>query len=341
VRKVLALTVFPLIGIALLAAAGIWSSREIRLRMTGVPVAGQISGMVLERGNSAELLAGMDTTLILRAADGATTEVKAKDGGITGIRSTQANGNESTTLAIEDLSPDLQRVVEDTVGGSGEIVRWALLRESRRPDAADRIVRIERTDTVHGFFGLESAPEIPALRDGRPHVEGATPGTVTIRAVFDRSDAEALAARKGDALAEYGYLRNGEPVTPERRDFYLAAEPYETQFRPVFVYEVKGTRYSRLSHIGRHGGPTLALRLYNPCRVYYDPARPSDALLMPEPGALSGDPLAWFSRYCEGLFGQWGGTALMVLAAVTCLVVGLLFLSLAVRPGIVIKPTNE
>ncbi len=54
---------------------------------------------------------------------------------------------------------------------------------------------------------------------------------------------------------------------------------------------------------------------------------------MSDPGSVGSKPLAWFSEYCEGLFGQWGSTALIALAGILFLGTGLILISLAVRPS--------
>jgi hypothetical protein len=230
---------------------------------------------------------------------------------------------------------DLARVVSDSVRGEAEILRWALLREARRAEDPRRVVRIEKTETIRGYFDQETLPVVMTLRDGELVMDpngGEPADTVTIRAVFDRTDPAVIQKSKGDSLVSYEYVRNGEPFTPEKRNFFLFAEPYSTQFRPVFGFEANGKPLARLSHIGRHGGPTLALQLFGNCRVFYDPKNPAEAILTALAGPVNGDPLGWFSRLCEGVFGQWGSTALIVIAGGTFFFVGLVFLSLVLIP---------
>jgi hypothetical protein len=212
-----------------------------------------------------------------------------------------------------------------------------LLRESRRSEDPLRVVRIEKTETIHGFFGLGIIPPVLSLANGRPAPgdpgqTGPEAGVVMIRAVFDRSDPALVDQNKGETMMRYEHLREGQTFTPAKQDFFLFSEPYATQFFPVFGFEANGLPVARLSHIGRHGGPTLALQLFGPGVVYFDPKQPSDAILTADPGPVGGDPLGWFSRLCEGIFSQWGSTALIAIAGLAAVLTGLLLISLHLIP---------
>ena len=327
-KRILSLSVFPLIGLALLMTALAWSGRDLRLLFQGQVAEGRIVGMTLQRDGRSDLLTGVDTKLTLKLADGSPIEARYRN---------YAPDNERE-ISDPPPSPELRRVLADAVRGDAEIIRWALLRESRRPGDPRRVVRIEKTETIHGYFDLETIPTLLESRDGHimPSQTGGgslTPSTAVIRAVFDFSNPQAVAANKGESLVEYEYSRNGAAFTPEKKNFFLNAEPYTTKFLPVFGFEVNGDTIARLSHIGRHGGPTLALRLYEKCMVYYDPNQPAEAILMAVPGPVNGDPLIWFSRLCEGFFGQWGSSSLIALAGLGFVITGALFISLAVWPG--------
>jgi hypothetical protein len=344
----LRLSILPLVGIAFLVAAFLWSERELRLRFLGEAAEGHLVGMALQRGSHADLLAGIDTDLALTLASGERLTASYADGTLVSAAlhpagaspggSPSARPLDATTLAAE-FSAELSSALAVAASGDATAIRWALQREGRRPEDPRRVLRIEKTETVRGWFGLPSVPEVLGLRDGELHLDDTEhTGIVRIRAVFDFSDPAAVQANKGESLVEYAYNQNGRPMEPEKKNFYLQAEPYATEFRPVFAYEFGGRSVARLSHIGRHGGPTLALRLFEPCRVFVDPNQPELAVVTALPGAVAGAPLEWFSRLCEGTFAQWGATALIALAGLMFITVGLLFASLAIWPSRKIDP---
>lgn len=336
-KRPLALLIFPALGLALLFFAWFWSVREIRLRANGTPVEGRIAGMVLQRAGNSDLITGIESHLVLQRASGERVMAESKDGILTSVKTIAADGT-STTVPLDALDETLgeaeSRVLEDARTGQAEAIRWALLREARRAAMGSEIVRIERTDTVDGYFGLDAVPQVLDVRDGRPLMKDQTPGRAVVRAVFDQAAPPGDGGRQGEVLVEYSFTLDGGEFAPAKRDFLLASEPYTTQFLPVFVYSSGGPQLARTSHVGRQGGPTLALRLHRPCRVYLNPDNPAEAVLMADVGpADHHDLLGWFSRYCEGLFAQWGSTALMVLAGLTCLLTGLILISLAIWPG--------
>lgn len=331
-RRLVRLAILPVAGLVLIGLALIWSGRELHLRLQGKPAVGEVIGMVLQRPGNTDVLRGMDTAIVLGLANG--DRILA---GYTNYRSQSLllqNQQGESDVEQTSLPPTTARILNESLRGDAEILRWGLLRESRRPSDPKRIVRIEKTETVHGYFGLKEAPELFAVTDGRISLDGqAREGIVTVRAVFDRSNTAEVLANKGETLVEYSYIREGLAVEPEKKNFFLFAEPYSTQFRPVFGFGANDVSVARVSHIGRHGGPTLALRLYEPCEVYYDPANPSEAILIAIPGKADGDWLGWFSRFCEGTFGQWGSGSLIVLAGLLFGGTGLLFISLAIVPS--------
>ena len=342
--KFLRLSILPFIGCLFLIGAYLWSQREVNLRFFGQPGEGQLIGMVLQRNDHADVLAALDIDLTFTLANGdriecsyanyvlhAATYISAK----TGVEPRSLSSADLDLKSSQtSLSPALRKVIMDSVRGDAAIVRWAMLRENRRPNDPSRVLRLEKIETVSGYFGVKHLPEIFGLRDGLLILNEESEfyaGVVRIRGVFDQSNPAAVKANKGETLSDYSYERNGKPVTPEKKNFFLNAEPYSTQFRPIFAFEANGNVVARLSHIGRRGGATLALILYSPCRVYYDPKHPEEAIVSALPGPIAGEPLAWFSRFCEGLFGQWGSTALITLAGLMFIVTGLLFIYLALR----------
>ncbi len=348
-KRILTLSVFPLIALALFIASYLWSGRDLRLRFQGKETEGRIVGMALDREGTNDLVTALDTKLDLLLADGTRIEALYHNYALTSATEQAPAGGTLRTLTARELdgsaetsatslSPELLRVLNDAVKGEAAIVRWALLRENRRIADPRRVVRIVKTETVHGYFGLKEIPPVLKLRDGRVTFDksGANApdqGTVVIRGVFDFSDPARVKANKGNSLVDYEYLRLGESLTPEKKNFFLFAEPYATQFLPVFGFEANGQPIARLSHIGRRGGPTLALQLYGNCMVYYDAANPAEAILIATPGPVDGAPLAWFSRLCEGVFAQWGSAALIALAGLLFIGTGLLFLSLLLFPS--------
>ena len=347
------LSILPLIGCALLLVSVIWSQRELKLRFLGQPAEGQLIGMVLQRTQTADVLAGINTALVITLANGDRIQASFIDYTLSTSSILPVGDNpsgEAATVAAQTrqaelgkppltvaLSDNIQVILDEIVRGNAELVRWALLRESRRAPDPTRIVRIEKTEVVDGYLDVPEVPEVFVLQNGELLLkagEAISPyaGEFRIHAVFDVTNPELVKSQKGDSLIEYSYARNGTDITPEKKDFFLSAEPYSTQFRPIFAFEANGIAVARLSHIGRHGGPTLALRLYGPCRVYFDKAHPEQAFVTAVAGPVGKDPLGWFSRYCEGLFGQWGSTALIALAGLLFILTGLVFISLSVFP---------
>jgi hypothetical protein len=161
----------------------------------------------------------------------------------------------------------------------------------------------------------------------------AAPGVVSIRAVFDQSNPTQVKRNKGDSMLEYRQTRNGDEFTPAKKDFILFCEPYTTEFRPVFRHESEERSLAGISHIGRRGGPTLAIRLFGSCWVFRDPMNPESAVLIADPGKPDGAWLAWFSRLCEGTFSQWGAGALIVFVGGACILIGLLAITLVLKPS--------
>lgn len=339
----LRLTVLPVTGLALLLAALLWSKQELKLRFFGQPAQGLVVGMALVRADEADLLAQLETELVLTLANGElllTRHVNHRPSFL-GYQKQAGGPTEPLALtALEEtvspLSEPLRRATQECVTGDATLVRWTLQREARRVDDPTRVVRVEKTETVRGWFNLPAVPDVLPFSDGRidlGDVHAPHAGVVRIHAVFDHSDPRAVQEARGESLVEFSYERNAGAVTGKKRNFFLAAEPYETEFRPVFAYESDGVGVARLSHIGRQGGPTLALRLFQPCRVYYDAQHPEQAIVTALPGPVEGSPLDWFSRLCEGIFAQWGATTLIALAGSMFIVTGLGFLSLVLFPS--------
>lgn len=339
-KNVLRFSVLPVIGLFLLVVFFYWSGRDLRLRFFGQPAEGRIVGMALQRADgTGDLVTGLETDLALTLADGEILKAHFRNDAFESAVLISPGGTSCNLSASElqggSIGSEMARVVSDALRGDAEILRWALLREGRRPEDPRRVVRIQKTETIRGHFDLQAIPVGMSLQDGwlvldGPDGEPAPVETATIRAVFDRSDPAMLQKNKGDSMVSYESLRDGEAFTPERKNFFLYAEPYGTQFLPVFGFDAEGKTVARLSHIGRHGGPTLALQLFGGCRVFYDPQNPSEAILTAVPGAVNGDPLGWFSRLCEGTFSQWGSGSLILLAGLVFLLTGLLFISLVV-----------
>jgi hypothetical protein len=319
--RTLKLLLFPAIGVSLLALSVFVTRTPLRLRLLGTPADAAVVGMVISRPEATDVVSRIETELVLTLADGSLVSGSFVD--------------RLPVVSPGEVGPELRRVIYDAVEGDAASVRWSLKREARRRSDPRRVVRIEKTERVHAVLDLPATPsELSLLSDVVVPV-GATStaavSRVVTRAVFDTTDAARLAAAKGDSMIEYERLRAGAVVTPAKRDFLLFSEPYATEFRPVFRYEVDGVTQVRVSHIGRRGGPTLALRLFRPCRVFHDPARPGQALVVADAGAPDGKLLAWFSRYCEGVFAQWGSAALIALAGAMFIFVGLVVLSFAIR----------
>lgn len=337
--RTMKLLVFPAIALLFFIGAVSWSSREFKLLISGDSVPGWIVGMGLTKEEGThDLLTGLRTEARLYLANGETIEATRLDGTILEVTRNFPDQPAPETIPVDNLEDRLPsetfQVLTETLTRKAEIIRWSLMREERRSEDPFRVVKIRREDTVYGYFEMTELPLIYEVHNKRPVIPGRKLETTHITAVFDRTDPEWLADNKGDSLAEYAYSRDGEAIEPANQDFYLYAEPYFTEFRPVFEYESDGKQIARLSHIGRMSGPTLALSLYSDCTVYYDPDNIENAILIADPGPLEGDPFLWFSRFCEGLFGQWGSTSLIILVGSVFLIVGLTLITLAVWPGI-------
>lgn len=355
-KRILTLSIFPVIGLLLITAALLWSERELRLRFLGLPADGKIIGIVLQRPDHSDLLMGLDTHLDLRLANGDRIEVECRDFKVVSATYNPASGNEGSILSLAEMALDfpesksgislkLRRVIHDVISGNAEIIGWTLQRESRQNEDPLRVVRIEKIESALGYFGMNAVPLVMGLKDGKvsfDSIEADAPemGKVRIRADFDYSNPAKVIARKGDSMVGYEYTINGLNHTPDKKDFILEAESYSTVFTPVFGFEANQVSVARLSHIGRHGGPTLALRLFGDCKVYYDPKDPTEAVLIADPGPIAGDPLGWFSRYCEGFFGQWGSGALITLAGCVFLATGMILISLVIKPSKTMNPTD-
>jgi hypothetical protein len=339
--------ILPAVGLVFLVIAYFWSQREINLRFFGHSVEGRVIGMVLQRPEAADILTSIETQLVLSLANGDRIDATYKNYILHSATYHSKGGDTPRLLGANDLlagnastsfSAELRRVINEAVRGDMASVGWALLREGRRAEDPRRVLRIEKIEIVNGYVGVIQLPEVFGLREGVAVLNGDHPdagktGTVRIRAVLDHSDLAALKARRGESLTEYSYERNGAAWTPEKRNFFLNTEPHPTQFIPIFSFKANDREVARLSHIGRHGGPTLALQLFEVCRVYYDPKQPEEAFVGAVAGPVAGEPLAWFSRYCEGLFGQWGSGALMVLAGLLFIGFGFGFIYMAIKGG--------
>ena len=326
--------VLPVLGLALLLAGFLWGGRDLRTRLIGEAVPANLPGMWITRAvGPSDLLTGISTELRFTTADGRIFLVHARNH--RPLTAPSAAGG-------LDFPPDVKTFLEKSLAGDIALLRGALRGEARRADDPARIVRVEKIETIHGYLGLPSAP--PLLRADAadplfPIVPAdpalaVTRGEIRIRAVLDLSDPASLAERRGDSLATYEYLRAGVVTEPAKKNFFLHAEPSSTEFRPVYTYEVDGRRaFVRVSHIGRLGGPTLALRLFHGSTVYHDPAAPELGVLIADAGRPEGQYLAWFSRFCEGIFSQWSMTAILMCAGVIMIFVGLLAFSLVVKPS--------
>lgn len=327
----------------LLLLALLWSERELKLRFLGEPTKGQLVGMVLQRQDHSDLLTSIETELVATLANGDEIHTTYRDYELVTADFLPRGAREPRALSQAELNPDvravlsleLRQAINEAVRGDVEVIRWMLMRESRRSNDFQRVLRLEKTETVHGYFKVPQLPEVLPLNGDRITLlqdSDRYAGVIKIHAVCDRTDPALVEKNKGQVLTDYEYTLNGQPVVPTKKNFYLTAEPYSTEFRPVFAFDANALRVARLSHIARHGGPTLALRLYGSCQVYYDPKNPTEAVLIADPGAIKGDWLAWFSRACEGTFGQWGSGSLIALAGFIFLSVGMLFISLAIKP---------
>ncbi|MCX7848057.1 MAG: hypothetical protein N2595_08535 [bacterium] len=334
----LRLSVLPLLGIGFIATSIYLNWAQLRLRVAGEKIAGQVAGMAIVRGVTNDVIFGIDTEVEMTYETGLGTRLLYKNYKVDAAWTVMRDGV-AEPLPTDDVSGEILQLAEEVARRSAERIREILKRESRkRRGNGERVVRIIKTETARGYLNVGKIhPVLDWDEKGiRPTSRGGqtpTTGFVRTHAVFDMRDMALVQSNKGEMMVGYAQTRNWELHTPSKQNFVLYCEPYTTEFRPVFAYEVSGRRYARLSHIGRHGGPTLALVLFGPCWVYYDKNAPERAVLIANPGRMEGGILAWFSRLCEGVFAQWGSGALIVMVGLFCLVSGLIQISLAIWPS--------
>lgn len=336
--RVLRLAAMPVLGMMFIGVSAYLNWAPLRVRLTGEKVAGRVAGMAIVRGRTNDVITSIETEVEVTYETGLGTLVGYTDYELRGAWRVEKDGGKEE-IGTNEVRREVVALAEEVARRSADRIREIMKRESRKSAReGERVVRIIKTETARGFLDVgRLQPALtwdetgiqPVNRDGST----VTAGFVRTHAVFDMRDMAAVQSNKGDTMMSYRQERNGEEVRPEKRNFVLYCEPFSTEFRPVFTYEVAGKRYARLSHIGRHGGPTLALVLFGPCWVYYDKTAPEKAVLIANPGKMDGAVLAWFSRLCEGAFAQWGSGALIVLVGVIMIVLGMIQISLVVWPS--------
>ncbi|MDX6767610.1 MAG: hypothetical protein SFU85_12565 [Candidatus Methylacidiphilales bacterium] len=343
----------PGLGLLLVVLALIWCGRELRLVFFGEHTEARVVAMLLVRSTGTDLMRSTVTDITMQTPDGRRVFARFKDDqaieGWVDLSGTVSSSPDRTgeMAGLQQMKPDWQQMVTQASKGDASVLRGILKREGRRSGDPDRIVAIGRTDRVEGWFGLADLPEGFDVDHGGLVPKGPAMtsglGWIQISARFDRSDLAALDASRGELMKDYRYVKEGYDVQTTKRDFYLYAEPRSTEFRPVFQYSAGGRIITQISHIGRYGGPTLALQLFGPADVYFDPKKPEDSVLLAHVGPLEGRFLDWFSRVCEGLFGQWGGPAVVAFVGVCFLIAGLVHASLLFFPsrhlGTYVDPT--
>lgn len=328
----------PLLGVVFIGVSVYLNWAQLRLRVSGEKVAGKVAGMAIVRGRTNDVITSIETEVEVTYETGFGTLVEYCDYELRGAWRVERNG-EKEEIGTNEVRREILVLTEEVARRSADRIREIMKREARKSvREGERVVRIIKTETARGFLDVGRIHPVlkwdengirPVTRDG----SDATTGFVRTHAVFDMRDTALVQSNKGDMMVSYAQLRNGELHKPAKQNFMLYCEPYETEFRPVFTYQVGEQRYARLSHIGRRGGPTLALVLFGPCWVYYDKDTPERAVLIANPGKMDGAVLAWFSRLCEGAFAQWGSGALIVLVGLFFLLLGALQISLAVWPS--------
>lgn len=336
--RLLRLAAMPLLGIVFIGVSAYLNWAQLRLRVTGEKVAGRVAGMAIVRGITNDVITSIETEVEVTRESGLGTRIDYVDYVMQAAWNVETNGA-TEAISTNEVGRDLVVLMEEVARRSAERIREILKREARkRTREGERVVRIVKTETARGYLDVGRLQPVlvwgedgirPIARDGH----AITSGFVRTHAVFDMRDMAVVQSNKGETMVSYAQVRNWQLHEPASKNFVLYCEPYATEFRPVFTYEVGGKRYARLSHIGRHGGPTLALVLFGPCWVYYDKTAPEKAVLIANPGKMDGAVLAWFSRLCEGAFAQWGSGALIVLVGVFCIVLGLIQISLVVWPS--------
>lgn len=357
-KKLLPLTLFPLLGLLCLALAWSWSRTELTLTLSGGNTEGVIRATVKARPTGLhDVITDLNHTLVLTFADGARLHVATRNYRIETLRlSTAVAPDQSLAPAVLEatsplharLEPGLRSVLDELLRGDAARIQRALERESARP-AATALVEIEKTETAYGWFGLTERPSsfvVHAATDVLTPVSTfplPPASTLFTTATFSRADSAAVKARKGDFLTHYerraaGGLGAGEPA---RRDFVLFDEPYATEFLPVYRYTVAGRAYANLSQIGRKGAPFTGFILQAPCRVAYDVTAPENSILLPYITAPEAgeSKLNWFSNFCESLFSRWAYLATYLCFAAFFFLTGGLLISLRMRPFFAPKTT--
>ena len=340
------LAVFPLFAVGLAIVASLIRADDLKILWGGTRVPAKVEGMLIVRPQRIDLIDAIATEIVFELSDRRRLHAEFRNFVLINCQwislatpsPTAGHATTSVDAAESVVHPHYVALLNEAVEINAQRSRWLLQRESESTVDGAHVVRIEKSEHASGLFGLAKVPDGVASVAGRLRpsdgTAGGTAGDVITYAVLDARDAEAMKASKGDTLVEYQQTRQGVVVEPKTKDFCLFSEPYATEFRPVFIYSAGEDRHVGISDVGRHSGPTLAIRMFRPCWAYYEDQAPERATLVANTGPISGDPLGWFSRYCEGLFSQWGMPLLIAFAASISAVVSLILISLVIWPPV-------
>ena len=297
---------FPLIGLSILFLGLHLFESELRLALSGNKVVGSVSATILKRSQSSDFVRNVDTVLTCTTLSGKTIQLP--------YRNFKFHG--TFPKELERIRTKLASVASGPIA-EGRRLLWG---EEWLENNSDRIVRVEKQEIVSGFLTLKELPKevtinngVLTLPDNGPINRDITRAVLDIREDFHDPD------NPDSIIIDYETSRSdGSKVERARDDFYLYREPYFTEYWPVFRYTHNGRENAYISRVGRRGGPSLALRLFEPCHVFIDPESPKDVYASTIIPKLSESPsfIRWLSDFLEGVFSQWGPFSVFVLLSV-------------------------
>ena len=331
----LILLFLPLVSAGYVLGALALGGGELWLAFTGERAPGRIAGVLKVRADSADYVGRLDHRIEFHFADGASATIEARDyqpvslsiAGQAAPLSLLAGGDRDARLPA-----DFPALAHEAIRADAAALRRLLQRQSRQTHPL-RTVRLVKTETATVWRGLAPSAREFELQDARHAIPRGRPADAAVEVVTRAEFAEPadLRAARGDRMVAYARTIAGGAVEPHRQEFILFDEPYATAQIPVFIFTAGDAPLALLSDLGRHGPPTVAFPVFGDCTVAYDPAAPTQALLMPHLAPPDGTMplLDWFSKFCESLFSRWGYVAILGFGATLAAAAALLACSLA------------
>lgn len=314
--RFLRLATLPIVGSLLIAMGFRLFSDEFDLILNGERTEGRIIGSYVVHADSVDLALESHTRLDLQTADGLTHQLIYLDGELSG--------------ALPDHWLRIEDKLNQVASGPANSIRRLLLAEEWVENPASRLVRIEKVETVSGFWGLSDFVDKLKYAEGAVHIPEMEPSTITTRVDFDFQSPPETPEDDPTRMRFFSSVNaQDQPVETETDDFYFHRFPYRTQFWPVYQFQVDGKQRIERTNIGRRGGLSLALPLYTSCNIYYDPQNPARQIATPPVAtfAESDDFVAWISTLLEDTFSRWGTFFIIMLLGTFFLITGLMQLS--------------